>query len=106
MLSVIRTFYVFLPMVCIFYFMAHCQNNVRRDASKEIVIKFTPNASEASIDSLCREAGLEKIKEIRRNRAIVFRITSDMTVEEVIEKYRHRPDIEYIERNYTIKIKN
>ncbi len=106
MLLAIKIFYFFLPITCIFYLMANCQDNSSKEPSKEIVIKFTPDASEAGIDSLCREAGLEKIKEIRRNRSIVFRITSDLTPEEVIEKYRHWPGVEYIERNYTIKIKN
>jgi hypothetical protein len=84
--------------------MADCQDTGRKDSSKEIVIKFTPGVSEASIDSLCSIIGLEKIKEIRRNRTVVFRITSGMTAEEVIEKYQHHPGIEYIERNYNIKL--
>lgn len=101
-----RNFYFLLPGVCLFYFMANCQDKGSKGVSDEIVIKFTPGVSAAYIDSLCHEIGLEKIKEIRRNRTIVFRITSDLTPEAIIEKYSQRPEIEYIERNYTIKIKN
>ncbi len=73
-------------------------------APKEVLIKFREGTSSATIDSLCREIGLEKIKEIRKIRVTLYRIVSDMTVEDLIEKYKDHPDIEYVEPNYEYKI--
>ena len=73
-------------------------------ASNEVLIKFKENASSTAKDSLCKEAGLEKIREIRGIGVGVYAITSDMTVDEVIERYKDNPHIEYIEPNYEYKI--
>lgn len=73
-------------------------------APNEVLIKFKENTSSATIDALSEEIGLKEVKEIPRIRVKVYEITSDMTVDQVIEKYKDDPHIEYIEPNYEYKI--
>jgi thermitase len=73
-------------------------------APNEVLIKFKENTSSATIDALSEEIGLKEVKEIPRIRVRVYEITSDMTVDKVIEKYKDDPHIEYIEPNYEYKI--
>jgi hypothetical protein len=73
-------------------------------APKEVLIKFREGTSTATIDSICTEIGLEKIKEIQKIRVTLYRVVSEMTVEELIKKYKDHPHIQYIEPNYEYKI--
>jgi thermitase len=81
-----------------------CKTGEMEYASNEVLIKFKPETSSATIASISQEVGLEKIKEIPKLGVILYKIQSKMTVKEVIERYKDNPHIEYIEPNYTYKL--
>ena len=89
-------------IVAIFSFQ--CQDRSRNDHSNELVIKFSAKASVSQIDSLCNEIGLKKVKDIKQLKAAVYIISTDKTVQQIVEKYKDNPYIEYIEPNYKINI--
>src|SRR3972149_7726833 len=80
-----------------------CKQNQSDNKSNEILIKFKTNTSTTVIDSLIKEIGLEKIKEIPRLDVTLYKIHSKSSVDEIIEKYRTNPYIEFIEPNYSYK---
>lgn len=81
----------------------HTQGEREYEAN-EVLIKFKPQADPAIIDSLCKEMGLKKVREFPRIGVTLYRIISGMTVEEVIERYKANPHIEYIEPNYRYRL--
>jgi hypothetical protein len=80
-----------------------CKQNQSEYNSKEILIKFKTNINPAEIDSLVKEIGLEKIKDIPRIEVTLYKILSELSVDEIIKKYGTNPHIEFIEPNYSYK---
>lgn len=74
---------------------------LRAHAPDQVLIKFKANATEAQKAAVMSDIGGVKIKELRRIKTDLNRI-SGLTVEEAIGRYKNHPVIEFIEPNYTL----
>lgn len=70
------------------------------EGSGQILIKFKPEVSKAQVDSLTKKIGLEKVKDFPGISVSLYRIISEITVEETLQKCRDSSIIEYAEPNY------
>ena len=105
MLQLLKLFGLISSLIILVIFSFLCKEKEHaKYVSGEVLIKFKANTSFATIDSLCKEIGLEKVKEMPQIKVTLYKIRSDMTVQEVIKKYKENPHIEYIEPNYKVKI--
>ncbi|MFQ5752971.1 MAG: hypothetical protein ACE5HI_13340 [bacterium] len=72
-------------------------------AGPEILVKFKPGVQAAQIKAMTEEMGLQKIKDIQELNIKVFKITSKMSLEEVIAHCEKMPFVEYAEPNQTYR---
>lgn len=68
--------------------------------SGELLIKFKPDVKKEDVVSLKSEFGLEAIKVLKRTGIHHLKIPSNLTVQEMIERLRRSPLVEYAEPNY------
>ena len=104
MLKNLRIKYWIFSILILINFFSGCQSNEKKITKNEIVIKFWSNADSNQIDSLIKEMGIEKIKIIPKLNVSVYKITTDQAANELINKYKDHPVIEYIEPNYKVNI--
>ena len=64
---------------------------------KEVVIKFSSQATNFQVDSLSNALGLSKIKSIKEIQVDVFKISSDYSVSEVVQMCSSLPYVVYAE---------
>ncbi len=69
---------------------------ISRYVPDEILVKFKPGYSSASIESLNRRLGTELIERLKRTGICKLRITGGESPEEMIERYRSIPEAEYV----------
>lgn len=95
---------ILLGTVIILCLVFHCGHREQKYIPGEVLIKFTANTDSVEIDSLCKAMGLLKVKDIEQINVTLYKINSQMKVNELIESYKDNPHIEYIEPNYTINL--
>ena len=101
MLKYFKAFFIIIILVC----SANKCDKERKDyIPGEVIIKYLPETDSATIDSLCIAIGLEELKRIPQINAIHYKISSDISVEDIIRNYQKNPNIESIEPNYRISI--
>ena len=81
-----------------------CRTAETENVPKEVLIKFKPNTNQSTIDSITKQIGLKEVKKIPQLGVTLYKIQSEMTVQEVIQKFKDNPNIEYIEPNYKYKL--
>ncbi|GEM_PF-6175156 len=70
---------------------------------KEILVKFKPEVKPAQIQALASELGLQQINEIPAISVRVYKITSPISLKEVVERSSKQAFVEYAEPNQTYK---
>ena len=70
----------------------------------EILVKYKQKTDMSLVNSIHAETGSIKISEFNNIRVQQIRISDDLTVEDAIKIYNDKPDVEYAEPNYIIKI--
>ena len=81
-----------------------CKTAETEYVPKEVLIKFKPGTDKSAIDSITKEIGLKEVKKIPQLGIRLYRIQSEMSVQEVIQEYKDHPNIEYIEPNYQYQL--
>ena len=67
------------------------------------MVKFKTAASQAQIDSLTKELGFEKVKEIPELNIKVYKLAPGMSMDEAIQKCQKNSCVEYAEPDYQVK---
>ncbi|MFQ5705877.1 MAG: S8 family peptidase [bacterium] len=84
--------------LCVGLLLANYQlAKARSETSKEVVIKFHADIQKGPIDSLTAALGLVKIKSMSEINVAVFRISSDYSMEKVVQICSKSPYVEYAE---------
>ncbi|NIR51725.1 hypothetical protein GWO43_24425 [candidate division KSB1 bacterium] len=73
------------------------------DSGREVLIRFKPDAKAVQIKAMSEDIGMQQVKEIKALNLRVFKITSDKSLDEVIEHCKQEPFVEYAEPNQTYK---
>lgn len=73
------------------------------DSGREVLIKFKPDANTEQIKAMSEDIGMQQVKEIKALNVRVFRISSDKSLDEVIQHCKQEPFVEYAEPNQTYK---
>ena len=81
-----------------------CRTAETENVPKEVLIKFKPDTNQSTINSMTKEIGLKEVKKIPQLGVTLYKIQSEMTVQEVIQKLKDNPNIEYIEPNTKYKL--
>jgi hypothetical protein len=75
----------------------------KRTPTKEIIIKFKPDAKPEQINAMVSELGLQQIKEIPALHLRVYKSTSPKSLKEIIESCGKQAFVEYAEPNRMYK---
>lgn len=76
-----------------------------RNREREILVKFKQGTEETQIGKLASELGLQQIKTIPALRLRVFNVTSNKSLQEVIEACQKQTFVEYAEPNQKVGTK-
>lgn len=71
--------------------------------TKQIIVKFKTDASQSQIDSLTKELGFEKVKEIPELNIKVYKLVPGMSMDEAIRKCQKNSCVEYAEPDYEVR---
>lgn len=98
-----------LGIILIFIMLSNlaCRETSKSTAqykSNEILIKFKAETSDQAIESLIKEFDLIKVKDIKNLNISVFKIPSNVSIEEAVQQCQQSPIIEYAEPNYTYHV--
>lgn len=100
----IKLFWVLFFILILLVSSFSCKTAETEYVPKEVLIKFKPNTNQSTVDSITKKIGLREVKKIPQLGVTLYKIQSEMTVQEVIQKYKDHPNIEYIEPNYQYKL--
>ncbi len=70
----------------------------------EILVKFRAGAVGATIKSLHKRHGSEKIREFSSLRIHHVKVRKGLGIEDAIKLYRDDPNVEYVEPNYRVTV--
>lgn len=85
--------FVILCFVIAAFFMAVSENSPQ----KEVLIKFVPEVNTIQVDSLTSALGLQKVKTIQEINVNVYEISSEYSVQEVVQVCSNLPYVVYAE---------
>jgi len=69
----------------------------------EFLVKFKPEVTEETIDKINKKFGVEIKKKLRIKNLYLLKVPPSKTINEMVEKYREDPNVEYAEPNYIRK---
>ena len=104
MLPFLKLFWAPLFLLILLIPSFSCKTAETEYVPNEVLIKFKPNTNKSTIDAITEKIGLKEVKKIPHLGVTLYKIQSKMTVQEVVQKYKENPDIEYIEPNYKYKL--
>jgi YVTN family beta-propeller protein len=78
-------------------------NATAQPAAAEILVKFKPGVQEAQVQAMQSQIGLQQVKAIPELNLQVFKITSQKSIQEVIDSCQKLSFVEYAEPNQKFK---
>ena len=100
----IKLFWVLFFILILLVSSFSCKTAETEYVPKEVLIKFKPNTNQSTVDSITKKIGLREVKKIPQLGVTLYKIQSEMTVQEVIQQNKDNPNIEYMEPNYRYKL--